>query len=54
MNLGDFQSSDNETVDTSIIKRVFLETHHQPGANLENSDQNVQLIFREKKQLSSN
>ena len=44
----DFQLIDNEAIDNSIIKRGFLKIYHQPAANLNNSDQNIQFILREK------
>jgi len=46
MSLG-FQVLDNEPIDNSIIKRDYLKKYHQQGANLKNSDQNVEFIFGE-------
>ena len=47
MSLEDFQLLDNETFDNSIIKRDFLKIYHQQGAQLNQSDQNVEFIFGE-------
>ena len=47
MSLEGFQKKDNETIDISIIKRVFLKSYHQQAANLNNSDQNIEFIFWE-------
>ena len=40
---------DNETIDSSIIKRNFLKIYHQQAANIIVSDQNNDFIFDEKK-----
>ena len=45
--LEDFQLLDNEPFDISIIKRDYLKISHQQGANLNDSDQNVEFIFGE-------
>jgi len=47
MNLENFQLLDNEPIDNSIIKRDYLKTYHQQGANLTDSDQNVEIFFVE-------
>ena len=47
MNLEDFQLLDNEPIDNSIIKKDFTKTYHQQGAQLNQSDQNIELIFSE-------
>ena len=47
MSLEDFQLLDNESFDNSIIKRDFLKVYHQQGAQLNNSDQNIEFIFGE-------
>ena len=45
--LEDFQFLDNEPFDNSIIKRDYLKVYHQQGAQLNQSDQNVEFIFGE-------
>ena len=47
MSLEDFQLLDNEPFDNSIIKRDFLKIYHQQGAQLNQSDQNIEFIFGE-------
>ena len=47
MSLEDFQLLDNETIDNSIIKTDFLKVYHQKGAQLNQSDQNIEFIFGE-------
>ena len=47
MSLKDFQLLDNEPFDNSIIKRDFLKVYHQQGAQLNQSDQNIEFIFGE-------
>ena len=47
MSLEDFQLLDNEPFDNSIIKRDFTKIHHQQGAQLNQSDQNIEFIFGE-------
>ena len=47
MSLEDFQLLDNEPFDISIIKRDFLKIYHQQGAQLNQSDQNIEFIFGE-------
>ena len=47
MSLEDFHFLDNEPVDNSIIKRVFTKSYHQQGAQLNQSDQNIEFIFGE-------
>ena len=45
MSLEDFQLIDNEPIDNSIIKRDFIKLYHQQGAQLNDPDQNIELIF---------
>ena len=47
MSREDFQLLDNEPFDNSIIKRDFLKVYHKQGAQLNQSDQNVEFIFGE-------
>ena len=47
MSLEDFQLLDNEPFDNSIIKRDFTKIYHQQGAQLNQSDQNIEFIFGE-------
>ena len=47
MSLEDFPLLDNEPFDNSIIKRDFTKTYHQQGAQLNQSDQNIEFIFGE-------
>ena len=47
MSLEDFQLLDNEPFDSSIIKRDFTKIYHQQGAQLNQSDQNIEFIFGE-------
>ena len=47
MSLEDFQLIDNEPIDNSIVKRDFTKVYHQSGANLNDSNQNVEFIFGE-------
>ena len=47
MSLEDFQLLDNEPFDISIIKRDFLKIYHQQGAQLNQSDQNIEFILGE-------
>ena len=47
MNLEDFQLLDNEPFDNSIIKTDFTKIYHQQGAQLNQSDQNIEFIFGE-------
>ena len=48
MSLEAFQLLDNEPFDNSIIKRDHLKTYHQQGAQLNQSDENVEFIFGRK------
>ena len=45
MSLEDFQLLDNEPLDNSIIKRDYLKIYHQQGAQINQSDQNIEFIF---------
>ena len=47
MSLEDFQLIDNEPIDNSIVKRDYTKVYHQQGANLNDSNQNVEFIFGE-------
>ena len=47
MSLEDFQLLDSESFDNSIIKRDFIKFYHQQGAQLNQSDQNIEFIFGE-------
>ena len=47
MSFEDFQLLDNEPFDISIFKRDFIEIYHQQGAQLNQSDQNIEFIFGE-------
>ena len=47
MSLEDFQLLDNEPFDNSTIKRDFTKIYHQQGAQLNQSDQNIEFIFGE-------
>ena len=47
MSLEDFQLLDNEPLDNSIIKRDFTKIYHQQGAQLNQSDQNIEFFFGE-------
>ena len=41
----DFQLSDSEPSDNSIVKRDFLKVYHKQGAQLNQSDQYIEFIF---------
>ena len=47
MSLEDFQLLDTEPFDNSIIKRDFIKIYRQQGAQLNQSDQNIEFIFGE-------
>ena len=47
MSLEDFQLLDNEPIEYSINKRDFTKLYHQQGAQLNQSDQNIEFIFGE-------
>ena len=47
MSLEDFQLLANEPFDNSIIKRDFTKIYHQQGAQLNQSDQNIEFGFGE-------
>ena len=47
MSLEDFQLLDNEPFDNSIKMRDFLKVYHQQGAQLNQGDQNIEIIFGE-------
>ena len=47
MSADDFQLLDDEPFDNSIVKRDFLKVYRQQGANLNDSDQQVEFIFGE-------
>ena len=48
MSIENFQLLDTETFDNSIIKRDFTKVYHAQGAQLNQSDQNIEFIFGEK------
>ena len=47
MRLEDFQLLDNEPIDNNIIKKDFLKVYHEQGAQLNQTDQNIEFIFEE-------
>ena len=47
MSLENFQLLDNEPFDEKISRRGFLKSYHQQGAQLKQSDQNVEFFFGE-------
>ena len=47
MSLEDFQLLDNEPIDNSVVKKDFTRIYQQSGANLNDSNQNVEFIFGE-------
>ena len=47
MSLENFQLLVKEPFDSSIIKRDFAKNYHQQGAQLNQSDQNIDVIFGE-------
>ena len=47
MSSDDFQFLDNEPIDNSIMKRDFMKVYHQSGANLNDSNQNVDFMSGE-------
>ena len=47
MSFENFQLLDNEPIDNSIVKRDYTKVYHQSGANLNNSNQSVEIIFGE-------
>ena len=47
MSLEDFQLTDNEPIDNSVIKRDYTKVYHQQRANLNDSNQSVVFIFSE-------
>ena len=47
MSLQDFELIDNDPIDNSIVKRDYTKVYHQQGANLNDSNQNVEFIFGE-------
>ena len=47
MSLEDFQLIDDFSVDNSIVKRDYTKVYHHQGANLNDSNQNVEFIFGE-------
>ena len=49
--INDFQILDIEPLDNSIIKRDYLKFYYQQGAKLNDSDQNVEFVFGEKKTI---
>ena len=47
MSLEDFELIDNVQIDDSIVKRDYTKVYHNQGANLNDSNQNVDFIFGE-------
>ena len=47
MSLQDYQLLDNEPFDNSVNKTDFLKIYHQQGAQLNQSDQNIEFTFGE-------
>ena len=47
MSLGVFQLLDIEPLDNSINKRDFTKKYHRQGDQLNQSDQNIEMIFGE-------
>ena len=47
MSLEDFQLSDSEPFDNSIITRDIIKIYHQHGAQLNEADKNIEFIFGE-------
>ena len=47
MSLEDFLKIDKETTYDSILKGIYLKIHHQQAANLNDSDQNIEVVFAE-------
>ena len=47
MSLEDFQVLDKEPFHNRVIKRDYLKIYHQQAAQLNQSDQNVEIIFGE-------
>ena len=47
MSLKNFQLLDNEPLDNSIMKKIFLEVCHQKGAQFNQPDQNIEFVFSE-------
>ena len=47
MGLELFQLLDKKAFDISVLKRVFLKVYHQQGAQLNQSDQDVEFFFGE-------
>ena len=45
MSLEDFHLLDNEPIDNSIIKRDLTKINHRQGDQLNQSDQNIEIIF---------
>ena len=47
MSLEDFQLLDNEPFDNSTIQRDITKIYHQEGAQINQTDQNIDIIFAE-------
>ena len=47
MSLEDFQLIDNEPIHNGIIKKDYTKVYHHSGANLNDSNQNVEFLFGE-------
>ena len=47
MDVEDFHIIDQEPIENSIMKRDYLKIYHQQGAQMNQSDQNVEFVFGE-------
>ena len=47
MSAEDFQLIDDSKIDDSIIKRDFIKTYHQHGAEVNDENQNIKFYFEE-------
>ena len=54
MSIEDFQLIDETTIDTSIIKIDYTKIYHQQGANINDSNQNVEFIRGENNNYHQN
>ena len=45
MSLEDYQLLENNSIDNSVIERDFSKVYHQQGAQFDQPDQNIDLIF---------
>ena len=54
MSFQNFEVTDKETIDSSIITRNLLKRYHQQGASLNDPDQNFEFIFGENNKYCQN